>query len=303
MTTSAQRDPVPGGPPPPADSRRPALRPPAGACDAHCHIYGPFARFPLPDDRSFTPNEAPETALRLLHERLGFDRAVIVQSQGHGFDHSPLLAALAEGKGRYRGVTLLKPGTARSVIRAYDSAGICGVRFSFMAHLGGKPDLDKVRSVIDDVEPYGWHTAIHVAGSGLVELEAFIRAMPTPVVIDHMARPELGGGREDQVLRTLLGLLDGGKIWVKLSGADRLSKGGAPFGDVVPYVTRLIAHAPDRILWGSDWPHVNLHGPMPGDGDLVDFINRLCNEEQRQKIFVENPAAFFNFGEAGRSKN
>ncbi len=295
MTGIASAQPTPDGPPPLANPRKPASMPPPGACDSHCHIYGPFNRFPLPGDRSFTPNEASETALRRLHNHLGFDRAVIVQSQGHGFDHRPLLDALETGRGRYRGVALLRPETSAEEIRSYGAAGVCGVRFSVMAHLGGKPDLDKVRQTIARVEPLGWHVAIHVAGNGLVELEDFIRSIPAPVVIDHMARPDIAEGLDGPVMTALCSLLDTGTIWVKLSGADRLSKGAAPFSDVAPFASRLLAHAPERVLWGSDWPHVNLHGPMPDDGDLVDLVSTIGTREQLVRLFVDNPAEFFGF--------
>jgi predicted TIM-barrel fold metal-dependent hydrolase len=286
--------PVPDGPPPLLHPRKPAIAPPPGACDSHCHIYGPFARYPLPPDRSFTPNEAPETALRRLHDHLGFARAVIVQSQGHGHDHAPPLDALAVGRGRYRGVALLRPGDDVELVRRFDAVGICGVRFSFMSHLGF-PDLDAARAIIAMVEPYGWHVAIHVGGTGLLDLQDFIASIPAPVVIDHMARPDIGEGVAGPVVGGLLRLLEGGRVWVKLSGAERLSKTHTPYEDVAPMVRRLIANAPERLLWGSDWPHVNLHGPMPDDGDLVDFLARLTTPELRQRILVDNPAALFGF--------
>ena len=286
----------PDGPPPVAEPRVPRVVLPDQACDSHCHIYGPFDRFPLPPDRTFTPNEAPETALRRLHDRLGLKRAVIVHSKGHGMDHGPVLDALKAGNGRYRGVALIEPDASQDVLRTFDAAGICGVRFNFMAHLGGKPDLDKVRTVIRLVEPLGWHIEIHVAGHGVVELEEFIRSIRAPVVIDHMARVNVDEGPNGPAMRTLRGLLDTGRIWVKVSGADRLSKLGAPFSDVVRLARSLVEHAPERILWGSDWPHVNLHGPMPDDGDLVDFIGEIAPDDNtRRLILVENPTKFFGF--------
>ena len=212
----------PDGPPPVAEPRVPRVVLPDQACDSHCHIYGPFDRFPLPPDRTFTPNEAPETALRRLHDRLGLKRAVIVHSKGHGMDHGPVLDALKAGNGRYRGVALIEPDASQDVLRTFDAAGICGVRFNFMAHLGGKPDLDKVRTVIRLVEPLGWHIEIHVAGRDVVELEEFIRLIRAPVVIDHMARVNVDEGPNGPAMRTLRGLLDTGRIWVKVSGADRL---------------------------------------------------------------------------------
>ena len=287
----------PEGPPPLAHPRTPQLAVPAGACDSHCHIFGPFSRFALPADRSFTPNEAPESALRQLHDHLGFDRAVIVQSQGHGLDHAALLDALAIGGGRYRGVALIRETTSDDDIARFDAAGVCGARFSFLPHLGGKPDLGAVRRVIDRVRPYGWHIAIHVAGTGLVDNEDFVRSIDAPVVIDHLARPDLGEGPDGPAMTALRRLLDTGRIWVKLSGAERISKAGAPYRDVVPLAASIVQHAPERILWGSDWPHVNLHGPMPDDGDLVDLIADYAPDAALQNLMlVENPAGFFRFG-------
>src|SRR5689334_1084301 len=286
----------PDGPPPVTEPRVPRVVLPDQACDSHCHIYGPFDRVPLPPDRPFTPNEAPETALRRLHDRRRRNAAVSGPSKAVGMDHGPVLDALKAGNGRYRGVALIEPDASQDVLRTFDAAGICGVRFNFMAHLGGKPDLDKVRAVIRLVEPLGWHIEIHVAGRGVVELEDFIRSIRTPVVIDHMARVNVDEGPDGPAMRTLRGLLDTGRIWVKVSGADRLSKLGAPFSDVVGLARSLVEHAPERILWGSDWPHVNLHGPMPDDGDLVDFIGEIAPDDNtRRLILVENPTKFFGF--------
>ena len=287
---------TPEGPTPNPTPRKAAITLPPGSCDAHCHIYGPFSRFPLPEDRSFTPNEAPETELRRLHEHFGFDRAVIVQSQGHGLDHQPLRDALAASGGRYRAVALVQPGTSAEEVASLDAAGFCGVRFSFMAHLGGYPNLSRVRSVIDLVRPHDWHIAIHVAGQGVIEMADFISSIKARVVIDHMARPDLADGANGMAMTELRRLLDTGRVWVKLSGADRLSKGGPPYRDAVPIARSLADHAPERILWGSDWPHVNLHGPMSDDASLVDLIAEIApSETTRQRLLVDNPAEFFRF--------
>ena len=285
----------PDGPPPLATPHKPHATLPKGTCDAHCHIFGPFDRYPLPDNRSFNPCSTPETQLRKLHDYLGIDHAVIVQSQGQGFDHRPMIDALTAGQGRYRGIALIKPGTSIETLRAYHKAGVRGVRFSFMPHLG-YPNLDHIRQVVRLIKPFGWHVCIHVAGTGLLEMSDFIRSVEAETVIDHMARPDLSPeGKGQLVGEELRKLLDTGRIWVKLSGPERLSRQGAPFVDVVPFAKSLMDHAPERMLWGSDWPHVNLHGPMPDDGDLVDFLLSYTTKETLQQILVDNPWRLYGF--------
>jgi predicted TIM-barrel fold metal-dependent hydrolase len=278
-----------------ADQTPPSRILPKGACDSHCHVFGPFSRFPPPEDRSFMPPEAPETALRDLHRQLGFDRAVIVQSQGHGYDHRPLLEALAVGRGRYRGVALLRPDPPRNLLQQWHDAGIRGIRFSFMPHLGGMPDLDVIRGTIGAIRDFDWHVAIHVAGRGVLDVDAFLRSLDVRIVIDHMARPDIADPDVISVRDTLQRLIDTGRVWVKVSGVDRLSKTGAPFDDAVPFAAAIINHNPDRVLWGSDWPHVNLHGPKPSDRDLVDFIARHTTQAQLCALLVDNPREFFGF--------
>ena len=282
-------------PPPNPAPRRAAFVPPPGACNAHCHVFGPFGRFPLPPDRSFTPSEAPESELRRIDGHFGFDRAVIVQSQGHGWDHRPVLDALAAGAGRYRAVALIRPETGDADIAAFAAAGVCGARFSFMPHLGF-PDLSGVRQVIGRVRPHGWHIAVHVAGNGMVDMAPFIRTIDAPVVIDHMARPDVTAGVDGPAVTALRHLLDTGRVWVKLSGADRLSHQAAPYHAALPIARSLAAHAPERVLWGTDWPHVNLDGPMTDDAALVDLIPEIVPDDAaRHRMLVDNPAALFGF--------
>jgi predicted TIM-barrel fold metal-dependent hydrolase len=276
--------------------RLPALRLPPGSCDAHCHIFGPFDRYPLPDDRSFTPAPAPETLLRRLHDRFGFARAVIVQSQGQGFDHAPLLDALRGGTERYRGVALVRPSDSDAQLAALDAAGVRGARVNFLAHLGGRPAPDAVRTLAARIKPWGWHLALHVSGSDIVDCAPLIRSLALPIVIDHMARPDLAEGPHGPAISTLRELIDCGHVWVKLSGADRLSRTGAPFHDALPIARCLAGHAPERVVWGSDWPHVNLHAAMPDDGDLVDLITDIVPDEaNRRRLLVDNPAELFGF--------
>jgi 2-pyrone-4,6-dicarboxylate lactonase len=286
----------PATPPPNPNPRRSSFTPPPNSCNSHCHLYGPFSRYPLPEDRSFTPSEAPETELRRIDDHFGFARAVFVQSQGHGWDHQPLIDALVAGRGRYRAVALIRADTDPEEVKRLDGAGFCGARFSFMTHLGF-PDLSNVRAAMALVRPYDWHIAIHVSGHGLVDMEEFIRSIEAPVVIDHMGRPDTGEGPDGPAMLAMRRLLDTGRVWVKLSGADRLSHQKLPYTDALPIATAIAAHAPERILWGSDWPHVNLHGPMTDDTCLVDLIPQIVpSEAARHRMLVDNPAAFFRFG-------
>jgi 2-pyrone-4,6-dicarboxylate lactonase len=284
------------GDPPLAQSRKPALALPPGTCDSHCHVFGPFDQYPLHSDRSFTPALAPESALRRLHDHLGVQRSVIIQSQGHGFDHQPLMDALETGAGRYRGVALIRQDDPDDEIAIFDAAGVVGTRFNFLSHLGGSPKLDAMRTVIDKVKPFGWHIAIHVAGNDIVDHAPFIQSIDAPVVIDHMARLDLSDGVQGAAVTQLRHLLDTGKVWVKLSGSDRLSKTGRPFHDAALFARSLAEHAPERVLWGTDWPHVNLQGSMPDDGDLTDLIAEIAPDDaQKQRMLVDNPARLFGF--------
>jgi len=294
--SAAPRSDIPESPPPNPNPRKSSFTPPPNSCNSHCHIYGPFSRYPLPEDRSFTPSEAPETELRRIDDHFGFARAVFVQSQGHGWDHQPVIDALAAGRDRYRAVALIRADTSPEEVKRLDAAGFCGARFSFMTHLGF-PDLSNVRAAMALVRPYDWHIAIHVSGHGLVDMEEFIRSIEAPVVIDHMGRPDTREGSDGPAMLAMRRLLDTGRVWVKLSGADRLSHQKVPYTDALPIARSIAAHAPERILWGSDWPHVNLGGPMTDDTCLVDLIPEIApSEAVRQRMLVDNPAEFFRFG-------
>ena len=188
MTTTRKGPHNPGPHPHP---HRPALALPAGACDAHCHIFGPTNAFPYAPDRTFTPPEAPLTDLQALHGLLGLERAVIVQSAAHGTDHASLEAALAEGAGRYRGVALIRPDTSPAEMARLHEAGVRGARLRFTPHLGKAPSAEEIDTVVRLISPYGWHVALHVAGDGIAEHADLVRSLPLPVVIDHMARVEL----------------------------------------------------------------------------------------------------------------
>ncbi len=282
--------------PPDRDTRTPDLAAPPLACDAHCHVFGPAAKFPYDADRSYTPPDASVEDFRRLQSILGFERAVIVQATCHGTDNSAMLDAIASSDGRYRGVAMIDEGFSEHDFRDLDDGGVRGVRMSFARHLAGPPDFTKVRRTADVIGPMGWHLVLYLEAEDVVANAAELRALRVPIVIDHMARVKPADGVEQAAFRLLLGLVRDDGFWVKVSGAERLSATGAPFHDLVPFAQALIDAAPDRVLWGTDWPHPHIGGVMPNDGDLVDLLALYAPDaDMRRRILVDNPARLYGF--------
>ncbi|MFL5084036.1 MAG: amidohydrolase family protein [Xanthobacteraceae bacterium] len=285
----------PSCPPPDPQPRKPRFALPSSSCDSHFHVFGPHAVFPFAANRPFTPHDAPKEALLRLHEVLGFERGVFVQSTCHGSDHAVMLDLLAATSGRYRGVALLTPATTPEEVKRLDAAGVCGVRLHFVSHLGPYPARDDVRAVMRLVEPYGWHVEVHVYGKDLLANLDFIAAIKARVVIDHIGRVDVREGPDGPAFVALRRLVDAGNVWVKLSGTDRVSQQEPPFRDAVALARILAEQAPERILWGTDWPHPNVRR-MPNDGELVELIPQIAvNETTRRRMLVDNPAEFFGF--------
>ncbi len=219
--TRPRPGPEPTCPPPDPYPTKPRITLPPRSCDSHYHIFGPAHKLPYAPDRTFTPPEAPKDLQQRLHRFLGITCGVVSRSACHGTDHAAVLDALADLQGRYRGVALLDPDTAPAEVARHDAAGFCGVRFHLVPHLGAMPHPDDLRTVMGLVAPHGWHVAIHVFGKELLESLEFIRSIEAPVVIDHMGRVDSAEGPDGEAFNALRGLLDTGKVWVKLSGADR----------------------------------------------------------------------------------
>jgi len=281
--------------PPDPNPKKPRLALPPLACDSHFHVFGPHRLFPYAAGRTFTPADAPKEDLFRLHAFLGFERGVFVHSTCHD-DHAVLLDMLAAGEGRYRGVALLKPTTPEAEVERLDDAGVRGARLHFyFPHLGKPMPREDMRRVIALAAPYGWHIAIHVGGDGILEQYEFITSIDAAVVIDHIARINVAEGRNGKAFSVLRRLMDRGNVWVKLSGTDRITKEAYPYADAVPFARALAAHAPERVVWGTDWPHPN-HKAMPNDGELVDLIAEIAPDARtRQLMLVENPAKLFGF--------
>ena len=274
-----------------------AFTPPPKATDAHCHVFGPAQRFPFAPEATYTPPDSGIDDFEVLQDRLGLSRAVFVQASCHGKDNSAMVDALMRGKGRYAGVAMIDESFGEREIGELHDAGVRGTRFNFVAHLGGAPDLDVFWRLVDRVVPFGWHIVLHFDAKDLPRHAELLDRMPTPYVIDHMARVDASAGLDQEPFQALLGVMQDERAWVKVSGAERLTADGPPpYDDVVPYARALIEAAPDRILWGTDWPHPNVRH-MPDDGDLVDLLAQFAPDEAyRNRILVENPERLYDFG-------
>ena len=282
--------------PPDPNPTKPAFTPPPGACDAHCHVFGPADVFPYHPTSSYIPPDAPAQKLAELHRHLGIERAVIVQASCHGPDNRAMLAAIEGSEGRYRGVCIADASFGPGDFEELDRGGVRGVRFNFVKHLGGAPDLSLIERVVGMVEPLGWHLVVHVNAEDLIEYEPFFSRFELPIVVDHMGRVPVSDGVDQEAFRILLSRLERENWWVKVCGAERISAEGPPFLDAVPFARALIDVAPDRVLWGTDWPHPNIRRWMPNDGELVDLLPHFApDEETRRKILVENPARLYGF--------
>lgn len=280
---------------PDPDPRKPRFVLPPLACDAHW-VFGPVDKFPYAAERRYTPPDAPRERLASLHGLLGVERAVVVQASCHGSDNRAMLDAIAASDGRYRGIAIVDEGVSEHELRGLHEGGVRGVRFNFVRHLGSAPKPDFFRAVLDRIRPLGWHIVLHLDAADLVELSPILRTLPLPFVIDHMGRIKAGDGLKQAPFEALLALMRSETCWVKLCGAERISTAGPPFHDALPFAQALIAAAPDRVLWGTDWPHPNIRGAMPNDGDLVDLLPLLAPDESaRRKLLVENPARLYGF--------
>ncbi len=281
---------------PDPDTRRPDYRPPPGACDAHCHVFGPGDVYPYAPERTYTPPDAPLARFRELQATLGLERAVLVNASCHGTDNTVILDAIASSGGKYRGVANVDASITDAELERLDEGGIRGIRFNFVQHLGGTPDLDVFERLVARIEPLGWHVVLHFDAADLVEFGDLLRGLPVPFVIDHMGRVPTKDGLEQRPFRILLETARMDNCWVKISGAERISSAGPPFTDAVPFARAILEMSPDRTLWGTDWPHPNIKMHMPNDGDLVDLIPQYMPDAALQrKVLVDNPHRLYGF--------
>jgi 2-pyrone-4,6-dicarboxylate lactonase len=280
--------------PPNPNPKTPRFVLPPGACDAHCHVFGPADRFPYAPERTYTPPDAPVESLRALHRTLGVSRAVIVQASCHGTDNRAMLDAIASSSGAYRGVAIVGRDVTDAELAALDRGGVRGVRFNFVAHLGGAPDLEVFDRTVDRIGALGWHVVLHLDAEDILTYSDRIRRLQVPFVIDHMGRVKAAGGLDQTPFKMLLDLMRNPLAWVKVCGPERVSSTGAPFHDAIPFAAALVETAPERVLWGTDWPHPNIAGDMPNDGELVDlFAAVTADAALRQAVLVDNPTRLY----------
>ncbi len=274
---------------------KPSFVPPPGAIDAHVHVFGPEAEFPFSPRAKYHPDDATPELLFALRDRLGFSRNVIVQASCHGTDNRATLNGIAKSGGKARGVAVLDPDIRIDELRALHDGGIRGVRFNFLKRLVDHAPKDKYLEIARKIEELGWHVVVYFEADLLEQLVPFLEAIPTIVVVDHLGRPDIAQGPNGKDITALKELLDEHpKIWIKVSGAERLSPNGPPFNDFVDVVRPVVERYPDRVIWGTDWPHPNMEHRIPDDGTLVDLIPRIaCSEELQRKLLIDNPTSLY----------
>lgn len=274
----------------------PRFTPPPGAVDAHCHVFGPGDVFPYAPERKYTPCDASKEQLFALRDHLGFARNVIVQATCHGADNRALVDALQAADDRARGVATVRDTVTDEELAALDAAGVRGVRFNFVRRLvDPKPDA-YYRAIIDRIAPLGWHVVIYFEAADLEERWDFFTSLPTTVVVDHMGRPDVTKPVDGPEFGRFVRLMaEHENVWSKVSCPERLSKSGPPtYDDVVPFARTLVERFPDRVLWGTDWPHPNMTSHMPDDGALVDIIPRIApSEDLQRRLLVDNPMRLY----------
>lgn len=286
----------------PAPSK-PQFQLPSGAVDAHCHVFGPGGQFPYAPERKYTPCDAGKEQLFALRDHLGFERNVIVQATCHGADNRALVDACVNSGGRARGVATVKRDVSDQDLHELHAAGIRGVRFNFVKRLVDFTPKDELMEIAHRIAKLGWHIVVYFEAVDLPELWDFFSGLPTDLVVDHMGRPDVSkpvDGKEFELFVRFMH--EHPNVWSKVTCPERLSVSGKPaldgeqaaYDDVVPFARRLVETFPDRVLWGTDWPHPNLKSHMPDDGLLVEFIPRIATTpELQRKLLVDNPLRLY----------
>jgi predicted TIM-barrel fold metal-dependent hydrolase len=279
------------------------FRMPAGACDSHAHVFGPFDAHPLAEDRSYTPDEYPGPAFIAHLDRLGLARGVLVTGSASGKDNGAVLEALRQHPHRLRGVVVPSPDTSDAQLRQWHDAGIRGVRVNLFKRDGhavyrNGVGLEVLEALAPRIASLGWHAQVWIHAPDLVELAPRLVRLGLPLVVDHMGRMSASRGVADPGFQQLCRLLADGRAWTKISGADRNSALGPPYLDIDPFVAALLDANPQQLVWGTDWPHINYFAAheMPDDGVLANLLSRwMPHEALRRQVLVDNPARLYDF--------
>ena len=274
---------------------KPTYVPPAGAVDAHCHVFGPADRFPYAPERKYTPCDAPRAKLFELRDHLGFARNVIVQASCHGRDNAALVDALENAGDLARGVAVVGSDVAQDELERMNEAGVRAVRFNFVQRLVDATPREVFLGIAERVARLGWHVVVYFEAPDLEDLVPFLRRLPTTVVVDHMGRPDVAAGVDDERFQRFIEFLaENENVWTKVSCPERLTVAGPPYDDVVPFARTLVERFPRRVLWGTDWPHPNMKSHVPDEGVLVDVIPRVATDAGRRRaLLVDNPMALY----------
>ena len=288
--------------PPDPNTRAPIWELPHGACDTHFHIFGPPDKFPYSDARRYTPPGSPLENYLKVQEITGLSRGIAVQPTAHGMDNSAILEAVGRSKGTMRAVIRFNDDTTDTELDQYHAAGARGARFSLMSDRPGS--IETLSAALPRIERLGWSLVLHVEPNHFVDNQEFIRNIRVPTVVDHMARckPE-DEGMNHPAFNLLLDLLKDERFWVKIASVDKISAFRSalvpdylPYSDTIPMGQAVIGAAPDRVIWGSDWPHGNIFEPgcIPNDGDLLNVLGAMAPDKAlRHKILVENPTRLY----------
>lgn len=264
---------------------------PKGAVDAHCHVFGPGDIFPFAPERKYTPCDASWEQLFALRDFLGFEKNVVVQATCHGSDNSAMLDVLDRSNGLARGVATVTPSITAEELQSMHDRGVRGVRFNYVKRLvDPKPD-EYYRGIIEKIKPLGWHVVLYFEPSDLAEKYDFFTSLGVPVVVDHMGRPDVTKPVDNPEFDLFVKFMAENDVWCKVSCPDRITKSGSPlYADVVPFAKKIVELFPDRVLWGTDWPHPNMKTEMPDDGILVDYVPSIATTpELQEKLLVTNP--------------
>ncbi len=282
---------IPG---PDPDTRAPRLAAPPGSADCHFHIFGPEDQYPYAPKRGYTPPDALEADYARMAGTLGLERGVVVQASAHGADNSRVVDAIAALGPGYRGVGVVTPETPEAEMEELTRQGLRASRMNL--HAGGSGGMDTLEDLAAKAANFGWHLQLFSDCRDLAEIAPRLAALPVDLVVDHMGFISAEHGPEHPGFGALLDLARSGKAWVKLTGAERITVEGPPYRDALPYARALIEAAPDRVIWGTDWPHTRVRPPMPNDADLLDLLLEWAPEESlRRKILVDNPKALYGF--------